>query len=306
MLVPVNAGNKIREPFFRKTKKGRGVMNFFISDVHGAAKEYFTLKERIGLKKNDNLYVLGDILDGNNANPSACVEILDDVMKNDNVKLILGDHEYWHVMHFLSNKGGEEESVRACREQLYALDYTGKPLLRYFLNSLTGKEYERYMSYLLFECEMTDFIKIGDFSLYLVHSSPCLCRDPDIWQKDVTDTPLLIDHDYAQEIDSDPNMKVFLGKDPSLRVGKSIIIAGGEPVRRYCEEDPKLMEAIIANSVGIKKQKVIAKGKKTIINCGCDAGSIGRITNGWESDLACLMIDAAGFNVIYLSESADQ
>lgn len=276
-------------------------MNFFVSDIHGAATEYFRLKEMIGLKKNDNLYILGDIFDGNNQNPGANLEILDDVMSNNNIKLLLGDHEYWHVMYYMSYKGGNEDDMEYCQKQLYQMEHTGKPLLKYLRNKLSDREYKKYMSFLS-ECGMSNYIKIGNFSLYLVHSSPCLCLDPEIWQREVTEIPLDLNFDYSQYIDSDPDMKIFMERDKTLRIGKSIVIAGGNPVRRYFEKDSKLLEMAQTDVIGVKKQKVIVKGKNTLINCGCAGNAIGRITDGWENDLACLFIDAAGFNIMYLSD----
>ena len=276
-------------------------MNFFVSDIHGAATEYFRLKEFIGLKKNDNLYILGDVLDGNYLNPEANLEILDDIIANNNIHLILGDHEYWHVMYYMSYKGNSNEDMDYCETQLTQMEFTGKPLLKYFRNKLSAKEYRRYITFLT-KCGMSDFIKIGDFSIYLVHSSPCLCQDTEIWQREVTEIPLVLDFDYSQYIDSDPDMGKFMAANKTLRVGKSIVIAGGSPVRNYFERDPKLLEMAVKDDLGIKKQKVIVKGKNTLINCGCAGNTIGKITDGWENDLACLFIDAAGFNTVYLSD----
>lgn len=275
-------------------------MNFFMSNVHGDADAYKEMKRRMEIRKNDTLYLLGDVLDGNNGDPGACIEILDDVMQNDNVILLLGDHEYFHVMYYIARKSNSEEDIKYFYDKLCHLDYTGKPLLRYFMNNMSTREYSKYMTYLT-ECSMSEFLKIGDFSFYLVHSSPCKCKEPELWQEDIIRIPMDLNKDYAQDIDSDPDMKSFLKKDPTLRVGRAITIAGGEPVKTYFEKDEKLLESIPKDSIGLKKQKIIVKGNKALINCGWSASGK-KVCDGWESDLACLYADAAGFNVSYLSD----
>lgn len=54
--------------------------------------------DRLNIKNNDELYILGDIFDGNSQNPKACIDILADIMAHENYHLILGDHEYVHII----------------------------------------------------------------------------------------------------------------------------------------------------------------------------------------------------------------
>ena len=37
-------------------------MNYFMTDIHGASKAYFEMIDRLNIKNNDELYILGDIL----------------------------------------------------------------------------------------------------------------------------------------------------------------------------------------------------------------------------------------------------
>ena len=46
-------------------------MNYFMADIHGASKAYFEMIDKLNIKNNDELYILGDIFDGNSQNPKA-------------------------------------------------------------------------------------------------------------------------------------------------------------------------------------------------------------------------------------------
>ena len=79
-------------------------MNYFMTDIHGASKAYFEMIDKLNIKNNDELYILGDIFDGNSQNSKACIDILADIMAHENYHLILGDHEYVHIMDEMSKQ----------------------------------------------------------------------------------------------------------------------------------------------------------------------------------------------------------
>ncbi len=61
-----------------------------MSDLHGCYDEYMQMLEKINLKKDDLLYIIGDVIDrGDNG-----IKILLDMMHRENVIPILGNHEY--------------------------------------------------------------------------------------------------------------------------------------------------------------------------------------------------------------------
>lgn len=275
-------------------------MNYFVSDIHGAAEEYMRLKDKIGLKKNDTLYILGDIFDGNHADPEANLIILRDIMQSDNIQLLLGDHEYAHIMYYLSRNKGSD--AIEWENHICSREFQGQKLHKLFQNYLTPREYDRYMGFLL-EQPMTNFITIGDKHFYLCHGSPCICmNDPGIWQCDVVSTPLDLHQDYKAAITTDPDMKEFLKKSSTLNPEKAIIMAGHIPTRYYFEDNETLLKACYPDTEGIKCQKILVTNGKVLLNCGCQASTFGMIQNGWVSDLSCLGVDAAGFFVIHLSE----
>lgn len=63
---------------------------YVMSDIHGQYKSYRKMLNKIKFGKDDQLYVLGDVID---RGPDG-LSIIWDIMKRDNVELILGNHEF--------------------------------------------------------------------------------------------------------------------------------------------------------------------------------------------------------------------
>lgn len=63
---------------------------YVISDIHGQFKSYKKMLEKINFGKNDQMYILGDVID---RGPDGLSVILD-TMNRDNVEMILGNHEF--------------------------------------------------------------------------------------------------------------------------------------------------------------------------------------------------------------------
>lgn len=64
-------------------------MRYIISDIHGCYNEYRELLEKIGFSDEDELYILGDVVD---RGPEP-IMVLQDIMHRSNVTLILGNHD---------------------------------------------------------------------------------------------------------------------------------------------------------------------------------------------------------------------
>ena len=65
-------------------------MKYVISNLYGDWARYTAILKKIEFKKDDMLFVLGNIVDGGDKG----IEILKDMMLRDNVYPILGDHDY--------------------------------------------------------------------------------------------------------------------------------------------------------------------------------------------------------------------
>ena len=65
-------------------------MIYVMSDLHGCYKEYLKALEAINFNDNDELYILGDIVDRG----SEPIKLLQDMMLRPNVFPIIGNHDY--------------------------------------------------------------------------------------------------------------------------------------------------------------------------------------------------------------------
>ena len=75
-------------------------MVYVISDIHGCYDEYIELLKKINFCDEDELYILGDVVD-RGAEP---IKVLQDMMLRANVYPILGNHDYMKRL-FLMGKG---------------------------------------------------------------------------------------------------------------------------------------------------------------------------------------------------------
>lgn len=65
-------------------------MVYVMSDIHGNERRFDSVMEQIGLRPEDTLYILGDVID---RHPGG-IRILRRIMAMPNVKMLLGNHEY--------------------------------------------------------------------------------------------------------------------------------------------------------------------------------------------------------------------
>lgn len=66
------------------------LMRYVVSDIHGCYEQYIELLQKINLREEDELYVLGDVVD---RGPQP-IKVLQDMMSRPNVILILGNHDF--------------------------------------------------------------------------------------------------------------------------------------------------------------------------------------------------------------------
>lgn len=65
-------------------------MTYVMSDIHGNAARFHSVMQQLGLRPEDRLYVLGDVID---RYPDG-IRILRQLMRMPNAQLLLGNHEY--------------------------------------------------------------------------------------------------------------------------------------------------------------------------------------------------------------------
>ena len=64
--------------------------HYVVSDVHGEDDRWKAMLEKIHFSAQDTLYILGDVVD---RGPHG-VEILQEIMRTPNMKMLLGNHEF--------------------------------------------------------------------------------------------------------------------------------------------------------------------------------------------------------------------
>lgn len=216
-------------------------MNYFTSCLYGDIEKYKNIRKDLALRPCDHLWILGDILDGNDENPEACIEIMDDIIKNSSViTLILGDHEYARCMEYSAR--GSAEFAEHWRGFSDSLDVPGEAFSALF-ESLGKEEREEYYSFLV-NCELTDVVQIGGRHFYLVHGRPAVFSrmKVDAWQYEVcTELP-----DFRTDpwncIRTDEAVIPYLkGKDPAhpdrnpISHGSTITVSGQMPASMAAE-----------------------------------------------------------------------
>lgn len=120
-------------------------MTYVLSDIHGNLHNFNSILEQIQLKPEDNLYVLGDVID---RYPDG-IEILKIIMEMPNAHMLLGNHEY-----MMLNALGVpyEENVptngRTMRKSLRLWYSNGGAVTHYAWNAVSESECEAIIRYL--------------------------------------------------------------------------------------------------------------------------------------------------------------
>lgn len=87
-------------------------MNYVTSDIHGCYDQYLRLIQRLDLKEDDRLYILGDLVDRGDGG----IEIIKDAIKRRNVVCLRGNHDYYASIFLkrfaLQDHGAEDDRLK--------------------------------------------------------------------------------------------------------------------------------------------------------------------------------------------------
>lgn len=188
-------------------------MNYVMSDIHGMYEKYIKMLELIEFSHDDELYVLGDVVDRG----EKPVEILRDMMKRPNVFLLIGNHELMALdvlnMMFGSDSGEKQRNAVEAAMGSWLIN-GGAYTIEGFAKLLYGERFDvlDYLSELLL-CEAVD---VGEKTFILVHSGfDNFSREKKLSDYSVND---LVRHR------PDPNFRYF--EDESIYV-----VAGHTPTK---------------------------------------------------------------------------
>lgn len=194
-------------------------MRYIISDIHGCYDSYIALLEKINFSQEDELYVLGDVVD---RGPEP-VRILQDMMKRPNVKLILGNHDF--VMYTLLKRLAVEITAENCESYLTKddiFDYQlwmqdgGQVTARQFAK-LPAEERADILDYLA-DALLYEVLEQGEKKYILVHAGIANFEpDKELEEYDLYD--FLGDRaDYSRRYFSDKNIFLVTGHTPTVLI----------------------------------------------------------------------------------------
>ena len=145
-------------------------MIYAVSDIHGCYDKYKKLLEKLDLKEDDRLYVLGDVVDRGPDGP----KILLDMMKRENVVFLLGNHDEAMEL-VLHDLRGEDPKLLHDEGALDVLDLWlkdgGVPTLLQFDSELTNREQNLVLRYIR-KARKYALLEINGVKHLLAHSIP--------------------------------------------------------------------------------------------------------------------------------------
>ena len=110
-------------------------MHYVLSDIHGNKEAFDTILSMIDLKPEDQLYILGDVIDRGDYG----IELLQQIRAMENCTLLLGNHEYMMVNDLRHPENLHYKYVWRNNRSLITFD-------KFF--KLTEKEQEEMLCYL--------------------------------------------------------------------------------------------------------------------------------------------------------------
>ncbi|MDO5109124.1 MAG: metallophosphoesterase [Erysipelotrichaceae bacterium] len=129
---------------------------YVMSDIHGLYDRYMKMLEKISLKEEDTLFILGDVIDrGNDGIP-----ILLDMMQRENVIPFLGNHE-WMMLAYL-------EGLRT--QYSWLSDYSGGAVTLRQFSELDEERQNAIYEYLRYETALVRMIEVGGKEYMLSHA----------------------------------------------------------------------------------------------------------------------------------------
>ena len=255
-------------------------MNYFTAGIYGDYKAYEKMKRLLG--KEDKLWILGDVLDGNDEHPEMCIRILEDIMQSENVSLVLGDHEYFHAMRLFSELEGDEddgEEEDIWTNEIYNCEYSGGPLVEYIKNTLSQSEKEDIANYLS-SLDVSDLCIINGRLFYLCHGAPSMMEERESqWQYKIVTGRIDFYKSYGRDMGSDIRFPYF-SKYYGIRrsdLENAIIISGQDFTPQLENEGEDVEDGIVFNN------KIMCINSGASANNGQPHIVVGIDAAGWQT-----------------------
>lgn len=141
-------------------------MHYVISDIHGQHEAFLKMLRKIKFSKEDELYILGDVID---RGPDG-IKTLQYIMKHDNIHFCLGNHEYMMFQYLQALDNGWDLDAKQ-KGRLWMERNRGK--VTYDSFKLLSEEKQKEMYEFLWSTPLFyPNVKVGDKTFYLVHGNP--------------------------------------------------------------------------------------------------------------------------------------
>jgi serine/threonine protein phosphatase 1 len=147
-------------------------MIYCVADIHGEYQRYLALLEKLKLRVDDTLYVLGDVVD---RGPEP-MKVLLDMMERPNVVPLLGNHEYMAAVNlrFLTQEVTQDSlkalDAEAMQDLLAWQEEGGTPTIEAF-QRLSPAQRQEVLDY-LGEFELYEEVEVNGQCYLLVHAGP--------------------------------------------------------------------------------------------------------------------------------------
>jgi serine/threonine protein phosphatase 1 len=147
-------------------------MIYCVADIHGEYQRYLALLEKLKLRPEDTLYILGDVVD---RGPEP-MKVLLDMMERPNVVPLLGNHEYMAAVNlrFLTREVTQDNlknlDVDAVQDLLAWRKEGGTPTIEAF-QRLSPAQRQDVLDY-LGEFELYEEVETNGKNYLLVHAGP--------------------------------------------------------------------------------------------------------------------------------------
>ena len=142
-------------------------MKYVLSDIHGCYDKYIKMIDLIGLKDEDTLYVLGDVVDRGDGG----IEVLLDMFTRTNVIPLMGNHDYsaMNILPMMSKGLQEMTSMQRDIASLWLSD-GGMVTYEAFMSNKEDKK-QKVISYIK-TFTYFETVEAGDSKFFLAHTVP--------------------------------------------------------------------------------------------------------------------------------------
>lgn len=195
-------------------------MHYVLSDIHGNERRFLSVLKQIGLKEEDTLFVLGDVID---RHPGG-IRILRRLMAMPNVKMLLGNHEYM-LLRALGCPYDENTDDGGALAHWYR---NGGKVTHDYLKRIRKTLRQEIFAYLL-SLPLSLDVRVEGRDYKLVHAAPAEAYDRDpkyktaahfaVWKRLEAEDPLpggytlIFGHTATRHFQPQLPMEIFFGED---------------------------------------------------------------------------------------------